>query len=515
MIYIERTITISNTIDRRTKVNNQSATIDNPVILYKGDKNVEVNFIIENNPYKHRAGLETTYGQLIIKRPNSAPIFSDIAKVSSGKVLFIITGEMIDGLDVDGNYTDEMGAYDFQIRLINADKTSRATLPPVSSGIVIKEPICEETTVNNSRINDGSTITYSMRTTDVFDDTGAYNMLNWQDGDTITDAKMNHIDTAIYEINDTKASSDHTHEQYLIEEDISHLAPITYVDEQIKTIELTPGPQGEQGIQGEQGPEGPQGIQGEQGPQGEQGIQGEMGPQGIQGEVGPQGPQGEKGEKGDKGEPGEQGPMGPEGPAGKDADPVDLENYTTKDFVSDALGKYATKDYVDEAVSDMNPKDYVTKENPEMYGSLSLNRKYKSDIGKYSVAMGYDTVSSGKYSHAEGNETIAKGDCQFVQGCYNKEDEADKWDGEWEEIFPYKYAHIVGNGKSDEERSNAYTLDWKGNAWFADRVYVGEGNEHERKQLATEDYVNNRVDDLNNTIGDINSILDNINGEII
>ena len=362
MIYIERTITISNTVDRRTKVNNQSATIDNPVILYKGDKNVEVNFIIENSPYKHRAGLETTYGQLVIKRPDAAPIFSDIAKVSSGKVLFIITGDMIDELT-------ELGNYDFQIRLINADKTSRATLPPVSSGIVIKAPICEETTLNNSRINDGSTITYSMRTTDVFDETGAYNMLNWQDGDTITDAKMNHIDTAIYEINDSKANVEHLHEQYLTEhQDISHLAsadyvdtvaqdinniisylaPQDYVDEAIRTIELTPGPQGEQGIQGEQGPQGeigPQGIQGETGPQGE------MGPQGIQGEVGPQGPQGEKGEKGDKGEPGEQGPegipgpMGPEGPQGipgKDADPLQLEGYATEDYVDNVIGNINT-----------------------------------------------------------------------------------------------------------------------------------------------------------------------------
>lgn len=35
------------------------------------------------------------------------------------------------------------------------------------------------------------------------------------------------------------------------------------------------------------------------------------------------------------------------------------------------------------------------------------------------------------------------------------------------------YSHIVGNGTSDTERSNAYTLDWEGNAWFAGNVYVG------------------------------------------
>lgn len=83
------------------------------------------------------------------------------------------------------------------------------------------------------------------------------------------------------------------------------------------------GLQGEQGIQGEIGPIGPQGksleflwsgtqlgirVQGDTvyqyvdliGPQGPQGIQGEQGPQGIQGVQGERGPQGLQGPKGDK-----------------------------------------------------------------------------------------------------------------------------------------------------------------------------------------------------------------------
>ena len=45
---------------------------------------------------------------------------------------------------------------------------------------------------------------------------------------------------------------------------------------------------------------------------------------------------------------------------------------------------------------------------------------------------------------------------QHVQGQYNEPDS--------------KLAHIVGNGKSDSNRSNAHTLDWNGNAWFAGTV---------------------------------------------
>lgn len=53
------------------------------------------------------------------------------------------------------------------------------------------------------------------------------------------------------------------------------------------------------------------------------------------------------------------------------------------------------------------------------------------------------------------------------------------------------YSHIVGNGTSDTERSNSYTLDWEGNAWFAGDVYVhstsGTNKDDGSVRLVTED----------------------------
>ena len=95
-------------------------------------------------------------------------------------------------------------------------------------------------------------------------------------------------------------------------------------------------------------------------------------------------------------------------------------------------------------------------------------------IGAHSE--GVLTEADGYASHAEGCGTIARGDGQHVQGYYNIEDE--------DEI----YIHIVGNG-SRNTRSNAHTLDWDGNAWFAGNVSVGINN----KQLATEDYVQEEI----------------------
>lgn len=48
--------------------------------------------------------------------------------------------------------------------------------------------------------------------------------------------------------------------------------------------------------------------------------------------------------------------------------------------------------------------------------------------------------------------------------------------------FQGKYAHVVGNGVSSA-RSNAYTLDWDGNGWFAGDVFVGGTGQDEGVKL--------------------------------
>lgn len=84
--------------------------------------------------------------------------------------------------------------------------------------------------------------------------------------------------------------------------------------------------------------------------------------------------------------------------------------------------------------------------------------KYTTASGGISHAEGYSTTASGICSHAEGEKTIASSNKQHVQGKYNVEDSSGT------------YAHIVGNGTSDTARSNAHTLDWSGNAWYAGTV---------------------------------------------
>ena len=78
--------------------------------------------------------------------------------------------------------------------------------------------------------------------------------------------------------------------------------------------------------------------------------------------------------------------------------------------------------------------------------------------GDNSHTEGNETEASGLESHAEGSGTIAQGNNQHVQGKYNISDTTS--------------AHIVGNGTA-QKRSNAHTLDWSGNAWFAGNIKIG------------------------------------------
>lgn len=98
--------------------------------------------------------------------------------------------------------------------------------------------------------------------------------------------------------------------------------------------------------------------------------------------------------------------------------------------------------------------------------------QYTKSIGTYSHSEGVSTrargfgshaegsscSSPGKFSHAEGYGTVASSDYQHVEGKFNIEDPNGH------------YAHIVGNGEPKSDPSNAHTLDWSGNAWYAGTV---------------------------------------------
>lgn len=106
-------------------------------------------------------------------------------------------------------------------------------------------------------------------------------------------------------------------------------------------------------------------------------------------------------------------------------------------------------------------------------------------LGNCSHAEGCQTITSGVSSHAEGNNTTARGSYSHAEGRYTKaSSEAQHAQGKYNiEDTENKYAHIVGNGTADDARSNAHTLDWDGNAWFAGDIYVGGTSQDDALKL--------------------------------
>ena len=203
MIFTDRTITVQK----------GASSIDNSIVLYRGDKEVQIRFALnEGSPFRFGSGAspniiektEAAYGQLVIKTPNDLPsIFSEIVPTNEGKIVFTITAEMIDEITEVGNYT-------FQIRLFDESRNSRATLPEVVNGIEIREPIATEDISDTNEVGVatvGYAITTAGTTEDTFDSQGNYNKTTWGTGDRITAAKLNTIEAGIEGVNQKVANA--------------------------------------------------------------------------------------------------------------------------------------------------------------------------------------------------------------------------------------------------------------------------------------------------------------------
>lgn len=288
---------------RKVTVRNGVSTIDSPIILYRGDKEVDIKFEIIDIQFKFRGNngnlidnTKASFGQLAIQNPDGHDTFTEIAACEDGKVVFRITEEMIDEIH-------EVGMYSFHIRLFDEDQTSRITIPHIQNGIEIKEPLViegddygEVAMVNYGKV-DEAVIENEQAT--FLDENGNLN-IEWKKGDIISSLRLNQM---VGYINDhavpgeqgpqgekgeqgekgddgytpikgvdyfTTADKEEMLSGYATESfvsesianaqlggdgevDLSAYATKNYVDSEINKIELMPGPKGDTGEKGEDG----------------------------------------------------------------------------------------------------------------------------------------------------------------------------------------------------------------------------------------------------------------------
>jgi len=125
-------------------------------------------------------------------------------------------------------------------------------------------------------------------------------------------------------------------------------------------------------------------------------------------------------------------------------------------------------------------------DNSKAQGDYSHSEGSSKALGNYSHAEGRSTVSEDLGSHSEGYRTVAAGRSQHVFGECNVIDRPATAGNKG------VYIEIVGNGTSQNARSNARTLDWNGNEVLAGKLTVGAAPTA-NMDVATKKYVDDAI----------------------
>ena len=325
-------------------INKNNATLDEDIYLFRLDKNIELHFSIVNNRYKFDksdlnniiAQTNAAYFQIRLYRSDEIKYTFAIQPTQDGVAVLTITDDLI-------NDPIELGEYDFQISLLDADKTSMISMPIVKQQLHVCEPLVDNQAIMGRAVLGLSSLA-SGEIKNAFDSEGNYIREIHNDGDILSAQLVNKFEEAL--------------------------------DTNIKAIKSQ------------------------------------------------------------------------------------NTNLTIQNSIS--IGRIGNVGAGSSAAG-MNVEASGMAAHAEGYGTTATGMSSHAEggstksTGRGSHAEGVGAIASGNGSHAEGSNTIASSESQHVQGKYNIEDKAKK------------YAHIVGNGEYGN-RSNAHTLDWQGNAWYAGEV---------------------------------------------
>lgn len=143
--------------------------------------------------------------------------------------------------------------------------------------------------------------------------------------------------------------------------------------------------------------------------------------------------------------------------------------YITIKTTSDSAKKYKISSRSLSSLTSDPIASFVLEEDTGRTGSATVYFWGQQSSGAGIHVEGQSTYGSGAGAHIEGQGTLGYGDATHVQGRYN-DFELTTTLGNTPIVKNNQYAHVVGNGTSQIKRSNAHTLDWNGNAWYAGRI---------------------------------------------
>lgn len=469
-------------------INKNNATLDEDIYLFRLDKNIELHFSIVNNKYKFDksdlnniiAQTNAAYFQIRLYRSDEIKYTFAIQPTQDGVAVLTITDDLI-------NDPIELGEYDFQISLLDADKTSMISMPIVKQQLHVCEPLVDNQAIMGRAVLGLSSLA-SGEIKNAFDSEGNYIREIHNDGDILSAQLVNKFEEAL-DTNTKAIKSQDSNLPHTISSKVLVTVPASDIklNDNITVNNVSLNKDRRYYIE----------FLGSKklctllvSEKIGNCIVCSIGNYSIQ--------------------------------AFEDLTNIMLlielgkNDITTNTFTDLVIyeeevkyldSKYLETDLVLQnsislgRVGDIGAGSSAIGMHVEASGDYSHAEGWSSnasgDYGSHaegnnttasgtygSHAEGNSTQASGESSHAEGNNTKASSKYQHVQGKYNIEDTANK------------YAHIVGNGVGDAKRSNAHTLDWQGNAWYSGKLSQ-EGTPTEDKDLVTKKYVDDNKEYIN------------------
>ena len=214
------------------------------------------------------------------------------------------------------------------------------------------------------------------------------------------------------------------------------------------------GPQGNDGKDGHTGPQGIQGKDGHTGPQGNDGKDGHTGPQGIQGKDGKDGLIGPQGIQGKDGKDGLIGPQGIQGKDGKDG----LIGPQGKDGKDGLIGPQGIQGEVGPMGNPAKIPEIYKKSILAEGGVLHLKNISSINSNISGESNGFNNlIINSVDSNTYGNNQMLLGgeglkllyDDAYAIGKFN--------------YYENEYQVSIGNGISDDNRSNSWSISKEGN----------------------------------------------------
>ena len=177
-------------------IDKNKATLDEDIYLYRLDKNIELYFTIVNNKYRFNKGdmnniiliTNASFFQVRLYKNAEIKYTFAIQPTDGGQAILTITNDLIDD-------PIEVGDYDFQISLLDEEKTSMISMPIVSKQLHVCEPlVSDDATMGKAILGLSKLATGEIK--NAFDSDGNYVREIHKDGDILSASIINKFEEA-------------------------------------------------------------------------------------------------------------------------------------------------------------------------------------------------------------------------------------------------------------------------------------------------------------------------------